>query len=73
MDIFKQSVDAIIPKVTEWRRHFHQYPEPSFEEFKTTEYIIEQIKGLSELSYERVASTGVVARLNGSKPGPVIA
>jgi amidohydrolase len=73
MELFKQSVDAIIPKVIEWRRHFHQYPEPSFEEVKTTEYIIEQFKGLSDLSYERVSPTGVVARLNGGKPGPVIA
>ncbi len=73
MDLFKDSVDAVIPKVIEWRRHLHQYPEPSFEEFKTTEYIIEQIKNLSELSYQRVSSTGVVARLNGGKPGPVIA
>ena len=41
MDIFKESVKAIIPKVKEWRRHIHQYPELSFEEFKTTEYIID--------------------------------
>lgn len=73
MDLFKESVDAVIPKVKQWRRHFHQYPEPSFEEFKTTEYIIEQIKDFSDLSYERISPTGIVARLNGSKPGPVIA
>jgi len=73
MDLFKQSVDTVIPKVKEWRRHLHQHPELSFEEFKTTEYIIEQIDVLSELSYERVSPTGVVVRLNGSNPGPVIA
>ncbi|MDF2500275.1 MAG: putative metal-dependent amidase/aminoacylase/carboxypeptidase [Anaerosporomusa subterranea] len=73
MKYFQDSIDAVIPKVKEWRRHFHQYPEPSFEEFKTTEYIIEQIKDLSGLTYERISSTGIVARLNGAKPGPVIA
>ena len=73
MDLFKESVEAIIPKVKNWRHHFHQYPELSFEEFKTTEYIIEQIKDFSDLTYERISPTGIVARLNGSKPGPVIA
>ena len=73
MKLFQDSVDAVIPKVKQWRHHLHQYPEPSFEEFKTTEYIIEQIKDLSELTYDRISSTGIVARLNGGKPGSVIA
>jgi len=73
VDIFKESVEAIIPKVKEWRRHIHQYPELSFEEFKTTEYIIDQIKDFTDITYERIAETGVVVRLNGSQPGPVIA
>lgn len=73
MKLFQESIDAVIPNVKKWRHHFHQYPEPSFEEFKTTEYIIEQIKDLSELTYERISPTGIVARLNGGKPGPVIA
>lgn len=73
MNPFQDSVDTVIPKVKQWRRHLHQYPEPSFEEFKTTEYIIEQIKDFSDLTYERVSPTGIVARLKGAKPGPVIA
>lgn len=27
----------------EYRRHFHQYPELSFEEFETSEYIAEKL------------------------------
>lgn len=73
MYLFKESVETIIPKVKEWRRHLHEYPELSFEEFKTTEYIIEQIKELPDVTYERISQTGVVVRLNGSRPGPVIA
>lgn len=73
MNLFQTSVDAIIPEVKQWYRHLHQYPEPSFEEFNTTEYIIEQIQGLSGITYERISPTGIVARLNGGKPGPVIA
>ena len=44
MSFFEESITAVVPKVKQWRRHLHQYPEPSFEEFKTTEYIIEQFK-----------------------------
>ncbi len=73
MTLFQDRIDAIIPKVKQWYHHLHQYPEPSFEEFKTTAYIIEQIKELSDVSYERFSPTGIVARLTGSKPGPVIA
>ena len=73
MNLFQENIDAVIPLVKQWRRHFHQYPEPSFEEFRTTEYIIEQIKDLSDLTYKKISPTGVIARLNGSKPGPVIA
>jgi amidohydrolase len=73
MDLFKESVDEIIPKVKTWRHHFHQYPELSFEEFKTTEYIIDKIKDFQDLTYERISPTGIVARLDGIKPGPVIA
>ena len=73
MSFFEESITAVVPKVKQWRRHLHQYPEPSFEEFKTTEYIIEQFKELPEIEYERVSPTGVVVRLNGAVPGPVIA
>lgn len=73
MNLFQENIDAVIPMVKQWRRHFHQYPEPSFEEFRTTEYIIEQIKDFSDLTYKKISPTGVVARLNGSKAGPVIA
>ena len=73
MNPFKQSIEAVLPQVKAWRRHLHEYPEPSFEEFATTEYIIEQIKDLPGVTYKRLAKTGVVAYLSGTKPGPTIA
>ena len=39
-------VSKIIPKVIEYRRHFHQFPELSFEEFETSEFIAEKLKEL---------------------------
>lgn len=73
MNQFTEQVEAILPKVRAWRHHLHQFPEPSFEEFQTTEYIIEQVKDLSDLTYERISPTGIVARLDTGKLGPVIA
>ncbi|MDZ4715039.1 MAG: amidohydrolase [Cytophagales bacterium] len=68
-----QQVRAIEPKVIEWRRHFHQYPELSNRETKTGAYLAEYLKGLGlEVTYP-VAKTGVVALLKTGKPGPVIA
>ena len=62
-----------MPKVIEWRRHFHQYPELSNREYKTGAFVAEYLKSLGlEVKYP-VAKTGVVAILKGGKPGPVIA
>lgn len=68
-----QQAKELEPKVIEWRRHFHQYPELSNRETKTGAYIAEHLKKLGlEVQYP-VAKTGVVALLEGPKPGPVIA
>jgi amidohydrolase len=73
MNLFRESVEAILPQVITWRRHLHQHPEPSYEEFQTTEYLIEQIKKLPDVTYERLSATGVVAKFSCARPGPVIA
>ena len=73
MNFFRESVEAILPQVITWRRHLHQHPEPSYEEFQTTEYLIEQIKKLPDVTYERLSATGVVAKFSCARPGPVIA
>lgn len=68
-----QEAKEIEPKVIEWRRHFHQYPELSNRETKTGQKIAEFLKSLGmEVKYP-VAKTGVVGLLKGGKPGPVVA
>lgn len=44
------------------RRHFHQYPEVSEQEFKTAEYVEKYLKQLG-LQPKRVAKTGVVVMI----------
>jgi len=61
------------PQVVEWRRWFHENPELSNREFKTAE----QIEGiLREMGLEPqtgVAHTGIIAVIEGGKPGPMVA
>ncbi len=68
-----KNVQDIVPKVVEWRRHFHQNPELSNHEFKTGKLVADYLKSLGlEVRYP-IAKTGVVGILRGGKPGPVIA
>lgn len=68
-----QLVKNIEPKLIEWRRHFHQYPELSNREVKTAAKIAEHLKSLGIEVQTGIAHTGVVGILKGAKPGPVIA
>lgn len=70
---FDQLAKAIEPKMIEWRRHFHQYPELSNRETKTAAKIAGHLKSLGIEVQTGVAHTGVVGLLKGAKPGPVIA
>ena len=60
-------------RVIEWRRHFHQNPELSNNEFKTAAFVAEHLKKLGIEVQTGVAKTGVVGLLKTGKPGPVIA
>lgn len=64
---------AVEPKVIEWRRHLHQYPELSNREFKTAEYIAKYLRTLELEVQTGVAHTGVIGILRTGKPGPVVA
>jgi len=68
----KQYIE-IEQKVIEWRRDFHQNPELSNREFKTSEKITKHLKSLGLDVQTHVAHTGVVAILKGNSPGKVIA
>jgi amidohydrolase len=69
MDIYKL-VDK--QKILDWRRHLHMYPELSFKEFETTEYLVKQIAEYPGIEVFRPAETGLIAVLKGGKPGKTI-
>ena len=66
-------IDDVEPKVIEWRRDFHQYPELSNREFETSKKIAAHLKSLGMEVQTGIAHTGVVGILKGIKPGPVVA
>jgi amidohydrolase len=60
-------VEAILPVVINHRRHIHKYPELSFQEFKTTEYIASKLEEIG-IQYRTANNTGIVGIIgNGGK------
>lgn len=66
------AAEKVMPKVVEWRRHLHQYPELSNRETKTAKYVEDHLRKLGLEVRTGVAKTGVVGILKGAQPGPVI-
>jgi amidohydrolase len=65
-------IDAVMPKVVEWRRDFHQHPELSNQEFRTAKIVADHLRALGMEVETGVAHTGVVGTLRGGD-GPVVA
>ncbi|MFT7604134.1 MAG: amidohydrolase, partial [Saprospiraceae bacterium] len=65
-------IDQIESKVIEWRRDFHQNPELSNREFKTSEKIASHLRALGIEVSTGIAHTGVKGVLKGGLPGPVV-
>ncbi|RYG72902.1 amidohydrolase [Lentibacillus lipolyticus] len=66
-------LDEHYPEMVDIRRYLHQYPEVSFHETKTAQYIADYYEELG-IPYEKnVGGNGVIARLKGGKPGKTIA
>jgi len=65
-------IEAVMPKVVEWRRDFHQHPELSNQEFRTAKIIADHLRALGMEVETEVAHTGVVGTLRGGN-GPVVA
>jgi amidohydrolase len=61
------------PSQVKWRRHLHQYPELSDQEFETTAFLKKELKRLGLKIKPIRMPTGVVAELKGTRPGPTIA
>ncbi len=66
-------IDAVVPGAVALRHEIHAHPELGFEETETARRIVDQLSPLANLEIQTgVAGTGVVAVLNGHKPGPCV-
>jgi len=68
LSLNKEVVDYLIKA----RRHLHQYPELSFEEHRTAEYVERELDSMG-IPHRRMAKTGVVADIMGKEKGPTVA
>ncbi len=74
MKILAEFPDIIRQKLIALRRDLHQHPELSFKEEKTSLRLYDELKALNVDSVERVAGTGVIARIKGQdRKAPVVA
>ena len=64
---------GIVSDVTAWRRDFHQHPELSNREVRTSKIVADELKKLGYTVRTGIAHTGVTGVLNGGKPGPKLA
>lgn len=60
-------------QVIDWRRDFHQHPELSNREERTSAKVAEHLRALGLQPQTGIAHHGVVAIIKGGKPGPKIA
>jgi amidohydrolase len=65
--------DSVRETVISWRRYLHANPELAFHEERTAQFVADTLASFGELEITRPTPTSVVARLTGSRPGPVLA
>lgn len=64
---FKQLAESRLSQWIEIRRHLHQHPELSYQEFETAQFVREKLQTLG-LTPQTLAQTGVVALIEGKNP-----
>lgn len=64
----KDIAKHIYPKLIEVRRHIHQYPELSFQEYKTAEYVCSILDEFGIAYQKGIVKTGIVAMIKGKNP-----
>jgi len=71
-DPISQAVHEKTEDLIALRRHLHAMPELAFEETATAELIAEQMNALGLPTETGIGKTGVVAVLEGARPGPTL-
>ena len=67
------SLTALTPQLIAWRQKLHAYPEASFAEYRTAEFIAEQLEAAGIAVTRGIGGTGLVGTLSVGTGGPAIA
>lgn len=62
----QEAAQNLHTRVVNIRRHLHAHPELSFKEFKTAEFVTDELEAMG-IACERMSTTGVVALIHGNK------
>ena len=65
--------ESFFEEIRTCRRHLHQHPELSFEEYHTADFIENKLREIGIENIQRIAKTGVTFLLEGWRPGKNIA
>lgn len=69
----RPSIRPLQSQLVEWRRYLHQRPELGFQEQLTSAFIAQKLTEWGIPHETGVAETGIVALVQGDRPGPVLA
>jgi amidohydrolase len=72
-ETLRRDAEALEKTLVSDRRHLHQNPELSFEEVQTSAFVQERLRDLNIPFTSGIGGYGVVANLQGHRPGPVVA
>ncbi len=67
------AASAVRQNVVQWRRDFHEHPELSNRETRTAAEVAKQLRAMGLKPLTGIANHGVVAIIQGGKPGPKVA
>jgi amidohydrolase len=69
---WQKAAETRFEEMVRVRRDFHRYPEIGFEETRTAGIVAEKLTSLGLEVQQGIGQTGVVALLEGSRPGPTV-
>jgi amidohydrolase len=67
---FRSEANALQQQLVNWRRDLHMHPELGFQEERTAGLVARHLTDLGYRVYTGIAKTGVIAVLQGTRPGP---
>lgn len=73
MSRWEQEIEAVFQDMVAWRRHFHQHPELSFQEKKTSQKVYDMLREWGIEARRGMEGYWVEGTIYGASPGPTVA